>query len=208
MDERPHRATRFLPANYVQIGRLDLIKDKRLLVTMNILGLALLVGFGWLFSRVALYLRPEAADRFWRLAVYDLGDFWRLTGAVLGVMAAVVALHEAAHGLFFWLFTRSRPRFEFKIVYASASAPGWYLPRRQYIIVGLAPLVLLSLFGVLALWLVPPGWLQMVTVFLVMNASGAVGDLVVVAWMLFRPRASLALDESTAITLFAPEPPQ
>lgn len=208
MDARPDRASRTLPPNYVQTGRLDLVKDRRLLAGMNILGLALLVGFGWLFSRIALWLRPEAAGWFWRLAIYDWGDFWGFTTAVLGVMVAVVVLHEAAHGLFFWLFTRSRPRFEFKFVYASASAPGWYLPRRQYIVVGLAPLALLSPLGVLALWFLPPGWLQAMTVFLVMNASGAVGDLMVVAWMLFQPRASFALDESTAITVFAPEPSQ
>jgi len=206
MDTRPIRATRHLPASYIQTGRLDLLKDKAMLILMNVIGLALVAGFGWLFSHIALWLRPEAATRFWKFEISGWEDLLLLLAVAVGVMLAVVVLHEAVHGLFFWLFTRSRPRFEFKVVYASASAPGWYLPRLQYIVVGLAPLALLSLFGVLALWIVPLGWLQIVTMFLVMNASGAVGDMMVVIWMLFQPRASFARDESTAITVFAPEP--
>ena len=204
MEDRLDRATRHLPPDYVQIGKLDLIQNKRLLILMNIVGLALVAGFGWLFSSSAFWLHPEARRWFWRLSINNWGELWGFMAALLGVMAVVVALHEAAHGLFFWLFTRSRPKFEFKIIYASASAPGWYLPWRQYLVIGLAPLVLLSLFGILAQWLAPLNWLQVVTLFLVMNASGAVGDLMVFVWLLFQPRSSFALDDATCVMLFAP----
>lgn len=206
MDHPPLQATQTLPAGYIRIGRLNLLKDRRLLIGMNILGLALFFLFAWLFTRLLLWLRPEAAGGLWQIAIHGWGDLLRITAVLAGLTAAVVILHEAAHGVFFWLFTGSMPHFEFKIVYAAASAPGWYLPRLQYIIVGLAPLVLLSLLGTAAMAVVPPGWLPALVAFLVFNASGAVGDLIVVAWVLALRRARLALDEVTAITLFAPGP--
>ncbi len=204
MNKQIKTATQNLPDGYIRVGRLDVLKDRRLLVWMNILGLILFFGFALVFTHLVFWLRPEAAGRLWQGTIHGWRDFLQVTGMLLGVAIAIVVLHEAAHGVFFWLFTRSIPHFEFKIVYAAASAPGWYLPRLQYVVVGLAPIVLLSLLGVAAMAVVPHAWLPMLTAFLVFNASGSVGDLIVVAWVLVSRRARLALDETTAVTLFAP----
>ncbi|MCC6147394.1 MAG: DUF3267 domain-containing protein [Anaerolineaceae bacterium] len=202
MEQKTIHATRELPAGYRQIGRLDLLKDKRILIIMNILGLGLVVVFGWLFTRALLWLRPQEAGQIWSFSIVGWSEMLRGIAAIVGVVAAAIILHEGMHGLFFWWYTRSRPKFEFKIIYASASAPGWYIPRGQYILIGLAPLVWLSLLGVAALSFLPAGWLSATIAFLVFNASGAVGDIVAVAWILLHPRGSLALDETSAIVLF------
>src|SRR6266699_209791 len=75
--------------------------------------------------------------------------------SVVITLCVVLILHELTHGLFFWLFTKSRPAFGFKGWYAYAAAPGWYLPRAQFLVVVGAPLTLLSLLGEALLLLVP-----------------------------------------------------
>jgi hypothetical protein len=59
-----------------------------------------------------------------------------------------------------------KPKFAFKVWYAYATAPGWYLPRNQYAVVAIAPLVVLSLLGIiLFLAFVPAGLLTPVLLF-------------------------------------------
>ena len=68
----------------------------------------------------------------------------------------VFVLHEAVHGLFFWLYTRDRPRFGFKGWYLYASAPGWYLSRNRFLVVGLSPLVTMTAAALGLAMVVPP----------------------------------------------------
>ena len=78
------------------------------------------------------------------------------------VIVLVVArrwCYEAVHGLFFWLFTRSGPVFRLRLLYASAGAPEWYLPCRQHMVVGVAPLVVITVLGIIVLAVAPFGLL-------------------------------------------------
>jgi hypothetical protein len=68
---------------------------------------------------------------------------------LIGFLAAsvlIIPLHELVHGLLFWVFTRRRPLFGLRLpFYAFAAAPvDVYLPRNPYLVVALAPLVLLK----------------------------------------------------------------
>jgi hypothetical protein len=91
-----------------------------------------------------------------------------------------VVLHEAMHGVFFWLFTRERPQFGIGWGYAYAHAPGWYFPRWSYALIGLAPLIFLTLIGFALLPNVNPFWVFPLLLGMLINASGAVGDLWIV----------------------------
>ena len=82
--------------------------------------------------------------------------------------------------------------------------PGWYFQRNQYLIIGLAPFVILNILGIFLLALVPIDWLWVVLGSLLMNSSGAVGDLAVVFWLLRKPSASLAMDKADSIELYTP----
>ena len=128
--------------------------------------------------------------------------------AVVVVTAVMIVLHEAVHGVGFWIFTRTMPVFAFKGVYAYAAAPAWYLPKAQYLLVALAPLVVLSLLGVALMLVVPTGGFIILLLFLVSNASGAVGDLWVVGWLLRQPSKCYANDRGDAVTLFLEDQPK
>jgi hypothetical protein len=197
-------ATNHLPEGYRSIGTLNLTKNVRLLIYLNVIGAVLLVGFYYVFIRAALWMRPEAARQGLAGGSLNLSSMLVLVLAVIGIYAAVIVLHEGTHGIFMVWFTHTRPVFAFRGYYAYAAAPGWYFPRNQYMLVSLAPLVLLSLLGLVVLAFVPAGWFLAVISFIAFNGSGAVGDLAVFFWLLRQPSTCLAYDVGDAITLYLP----
>jgi hypothetical protein len=199
------QATKSLPQGYVSAGTLDLTKDKRALILLNLAGFLLLVLLAPLFLEAAMWLRPDVSISELGVTLVGFSDLLLALVAVVVLYAAVIVLHEGAHGIFLWWYSRSRPAFAFRGYYASAAAPGWFFPRNQYIIVGMAPLVLLTALGFLILCFAPPAWFVAVISFMVLNASGAIGDMAVVFWLLRQPATSLAFDVGDAVTVYIPE---
>jgi hypothetical protein len=116
----------------------------------------------------------------------------------------MILLHEVIHGLFFWLYTHQRPIFAFKGAYAYAAAPDWYLPRNKYVVVGLSPLILISLAGLLLLTIAPLSFFPSILIAMIFNAAGAVGDLIVVGWLLLQQPDSLVRDYGDMFTVYQP----
>lgn len=198
------RASQTLPPNYRRARTFDLKSTPRLLA-LNLLGLGLLVLCLWLFGRFVLWVRPADGIQILVFKIADARDGLRWTGVLLLISVLMVVVHEGLHGVFFWYFTRQRPHFAFKGAYAYAAAPGWYLPRNQYLITALAPLVVITLLGMIGLAQFPSAWVLPTLLLMSFNASGAVGDLWVALGLLRQPAACLALDQGDAATLFVPE---
>jgi len=188
--------TQTLPPDYMPYFTLDLSKSKRLVLLLNVLAIGLFIGFGYLFLRAAMALLPSGYT-----AVQE-DCFLSSLGFSLLAYLLMLVLHELVHGMFFWFFTRQRPRFGFKGAYAFATAPGWYFPKRHYLAVGLAPLVALTLLGLLILQILPEGWLLPWLVAVAGNASGAIGDLLIVGWLLTQPEPVLIQDQGDAVTAY------
>ena len=203
-DERttPMHATKTLPPTYSSTYVVDLSRDRRLLIGLNIAGIFWLVIVVALLLWLFLRLRPEIAPIAFSFTAGSLLSAIVLT---LFIIFVTVLLHEAIHGLFFWLFTKERPRFGFKGAYAYAAAPAWYLPRDQFLIVGLAPLLLITVVGLWLVPLVPKGALPLLFVALAMNSSGAIGDLYVTGLLLRRPRHTLINDVGDGFTFYEPQ---
>jgi len=140
-------------------------------------------------ARISLYLFLAGAAFFLGL---NLLVYWLETGKVSGsvswsaallaaganVLAYLVmlALHEGVHGLVFALLG-GRPTFGAKLPIAlSCSVPNQLFTRNAYIAVGLAPLVLISLGGIVLIILAPVLALY-VQLALIGNVSGAAADL-------------------------------
>jgi hypothetical protein len=135
------------------------------------------------------------------------GDLAYLLGSVLkalAVYAGSLALHEIIHGVCFWLITRSFPKFGLGSAYAFAAAPGWYIPRNLYLMVGLAPLVVITVAGLALLPALPTNVLLVWWFVLTVNASGAVGDMFVVGWLLLHTSGTLINDHGDRINVYAP----
>lgn len=192
-----------LPPDYEMRGEIDLSQNKRLALLLNLIGTILIFVFGAFFGWLTLLLRP---DLVFSWEVEGTSQLLTFALVLIGLTVAQVTLHELLHGLFFWLATRSRPRYGFKGLYAYAAAPEWYLPRNRYLVVGLAPVVGMSLVGLLFISFVPQGLVLLLLYVIVVNAAGSIGDLLVAGWLLFKPTTTLIQDGGDAIAIYQWEP--
>lgn len=199
------RPVKELPAGYRQVATLDLSRDRRLQVLLTVAGVPAFILFAVLFTVATAALRSGAGSG----AEIELSGIALLLGlvALAGIIAFVMILHELVHGFCYWLFTSERPYFGFRGLYAYAAAPSWYIPRGRFLVVGIAPLVTLSLAGLAAMPFVPGSAVAPLLIALIFNAAGAIGDLYVILWLLRWPSATLAHDTGDVITLYAPERP-
>ena len=155
------QATTILPMNYRQQAALDLSKSKAAMVCTTILGIVLLIAVGWLLVQFAYFLRPAALEgiRFRNLLTITPSGQPAITLPIVDAVVAfvlVMLIHELVHGMFFWWFAGQRPTFGIKGLYVYVAAPPEvYFPRNQYLLVGVAPLVLLTLVGLLLMLIVP-----------------------------------------------------
>jgi hypothetical protein len=196
------KPTKVLPEGYKAAGDITLEKNKKLLLLLNLLAFPWFVICVIFFVGMASLLRSANAGSF-QIAM----TFWVLLLGLLGcvvLLGAVLVLHELTHGLFYWLFTRSRPKFGFKGVYAYTAMPGWYLSRSQFLMAGLAPLILLSLLGLAIFPFVPALVIPWLVVGLIMNATGAIGDLYIIARLIVAPAGVVIEDRGDGLSWYVP----
>ena len=128
-----------------------------------------------------------------------------LLGFIIGVVLALIGvpvLHEAVHGVVARL-AGARPEFGVGAGFAYTTF-GEPVGRLAYLVIGLAPLVVLSAAGV-AVAVGWPRYAGFVLVFLVANAAGAVGDLWV-AWEIRRlPPEVRIYDLADGFAAYLPE---
>ena len=129
----------------------------------------------WPSPIVVGVIRPE-----WRWNVHDiffLSNEWLVVVIFVVIGFLSVWLHEIIHGVFFLLFTCKKPKISFSVFHALCAAPGWYLPVDRYLIVVLAPFILLTTLGIVALNLVPSVFVPCLLFVLFLNGSGSMGDI-------------------------------
>lgn len=200
------KATQVLPLNYHPSGKFDL-KSKKQIIILNLVGLVLLIFSIWFFGWLANFLRGSSATSF-SFQISSMSTALIAIGKLLLTIVFVLVLHEGIHALFFWVYSRQKPVVGFKGAYAYAAMPGWYFPRNQFMVIGVAPLIVISLIGVLFLAILPLSSINLVLVALVINTSGAVGDLFVVIWLLTKPRETFANDKIDSIEFYVPGKPE
>jgi hypothetical protein len=197
------KATQVLPPNYHLSGKFNL-KNARQVISMNLVGFVLLILSIWFFGWLAIRMRGTSAISF-SFEFSSISSSLFSVGKLILVIFLILVLHEAIHAIYFWVFSRHKPLVGFKGFYAYASMPGWYFPRNQYLLIGIAPLVIISLLGIICLAILPIASIYLVLVALVMNTSGAVGDIFVVLWLFTKPQSTMALDKIDSIEFYVPD---
>lgn len=202
------KASQTLLQGYREQGRISL-KKKTLLFWLNVLAVPWFVCCAFFFGFTASLLKPlnfaimaHGFPTGTRLGAVE--TFAVVLVALFITAGGVLVLHESTHGLFFWLFTKSRPVYGFKGWYAYAAAPGWYLPRLPFLAVLAAPLILLSLLGETLLLVVPDTVALLVLWAMIFNAGAAIGDLYMIVRLLLAPRATVIEDSGAEITWYVP----
>jgi hypothetical protein len=191
------KATRELPNNFILYKEIDLSKNRALVIVLNIAGLFLYILFGWAFLKIGNIMRPDINTAELLQSSSPLLIIW-----ILISFALVLILHEFIHGLFFWLVTGDRPKFGFRGAYAFAGAPNWYLPRIPYLVIGSAPLVVITILGIALIIYVPAGVLFPLLFALVTNAAGSLGDVLVIGWLITVRKTILICDAGEAVSVY------
>lgn len=183
-----------LPEGYGQQFHIDLMKDRKLLLTVNGLGLAIAI----VCAVPALFLVPITA-------LFDFSDglgmyFLRFLVILVGMVVYII-LHEAVHGVAMYHYSRVKPRFGFTGMYAYAGSDV-YFDKKSYLVIALAPVVLWGVvLGVVSAW-VPTSWFWVVHFIQLTNLSGAAGDIYVTWRFAKLPRDILVQDTGVAMTVY------
>jgi Putative zincin peptidase len=196
-------AIKTLPPSYKHLKTLNL-SGKSAVIGLNLAAIPLLFIFGWLFERLTVYLRTNNPFPIGILRFLITFSGWKVIALPLSIVIMVI-LHELIHGIFFWIYTRERPRFALKGGYAFAAAPGWYLPRNQYINVGLSPLIAITVIAIFLAVFVAQPVVPYMLIIASFNAAGALGDMIVVAWVLRLPETTLVKDDGDTFSAYVPE---
>jgi len=208
------QATTTLPTNYRHQATLDLSKSRIAVIGAIVSGIVLLITVGWFFLQFTNLVRPTALGipRFrdvLTLSKDGSGSFtipYQLAVAYVVALVLVLLTHELVHGVLYWWFTGKGPTFAIKGLGVYVAAPtGVYLPRNQYLGVGIAPLVLLTLAGLLLVMIVPVVVVPILILFVAFNAAGAAGDLLMVARLLSYSPDTLMQDNDSGVIVYGPE---
>lgn len=186
-----------LPDNYVEAKHL-VATEQRTLLWLNLASLVPLVlallFMGW-WGAVVRQLRGP----------YNTAFSESLSWLIAVVIVVIVTFggHELAHGLAI-RWAGHKPRFGMKlhkgVLYATAD--GALFPRNQFIVIALAPLVLITLMGMFLMVFVPDSIGYYVGLIVVLNAAGAIGDMWMTAVVLRYPPDALVRDEADSIRIF------
>jgi len=197
------RATNYLPDNFHHLKTLDL-SNSRSILWMNLAAIPLLFLYGWLFSRLIIIFRPFNPFQNGIFGFFTEFSVWKLVALLLSIILMLI-LHELVHGILFWVFTLERPNFGLRSGYAFAAAPNWYLPYQKYILVGLSPIVVISVASIILACFVVSPLIPYLLVIATFNAAGSLGDLIVVGWVLNQPKSILVKDEGDIFSSYSPD---
>ena len=168
----------------------------------------------WTMASIALSVAGVGLFTLFYALGHGNGGGFAFTGlALLGAVLLTAALtlplyvvHEWVHGLTMRRFG-ARPTYGWGLVgripsYLYCAACGARFTRGQYATVALAPCLLLSALGALAVALLPwGGWLVVPLAF---HFGGCVGDFWAAALVLRRPRGTLIEDLATGVRFHLP----
>lgn len=180
-----------LPENYQKSFQIDLQKDKKLALLVNILALVIFLAV-FALGVVVAPMEAFLTNSGWIILLY-------LVGTVV-----YLVLHELVHGLFIRIFGRVRPHYGFTGVYAYAGSDD-YFDRNRYIIISMAPVVV---WGIVLAVLSAVTWGT--SLFWVMyllqagNLSGSAGDFYVTFRCLKLPKDILVQDSGVNMTIYTP----
>lgn len=188
-----------LPAGYAETEAIDLVKNKKQMLTVNLLAVALAV----VLLLIGFAIAPDGVK-----ALFDFdAQGWHAALKWLVICAGTVTYvvgHEAVHGVFMWHYSHIRPRFGLSISYAYAGSECFFA-KNAYLAIALAPLTVWMIVLLVLQVLVPAEWFWVVWFIQIMNISGAAGDLFVFALILRKPKTVLVQDTGTAMTVYLPQ---
>lgn len=184
-----------LPEGYREFYCIDLQKDKKTALFVNLLAIIIAV----LLFIPMCFLVPVSS-----LFVMDngLGSYFKRFIVLTVLIIAYMVLHELTHGIAMKICGTKKIKYGFTGLYAFAGSDDYY-SKKAYIFIALAPVVLWGLVIAIINPFVPSEWFWIVYILQIMNLSGAAGDLFVTVKFSKFPKDILIKDYGVGMTVFS-----
>lgn len=188
------KAIGVLPEDYGEIYSLNLQKDKRAAIIVNLLALAIAavmaVSMNFFVPVTSVFDMSGGIVRY----------FLRLA-ALIVLMVLYMVLHELVHGIAMKLCGTKRVKYGFTGLYAFAGSEDYY-DKKSYIFIALAPIVLWGTVLAAVNFFVPTEWFWIVYMIQLINISGAAGDLFAAVKFSRMPKNILIQDSGVSTRVF------
>ena len=183
-----------LPGDYKEIVSIDLQKNKKLMLLVNVIAVI-----------IAVAMVIPAAFAVPISALFDmshgLGNYAIRFGALLVLMVVYMVLHELVHGAAMKICGTKKIKYGFTGMYAFAGSDEYY-DKRGYIFIALAPVILWGAVIAVVNCVVPTEWFWVVYLLQIVNISGAAGDFYVTVKFISLPKDILVKDYGVGMTVY------
>lgn len=196
-----------LPDGYREIYKLNLQKDKKTALVVNLLSLIIcvimlvlghvVVPITTIFDEYVALL-DSVLDGFGKMNVIFLGKIL----LIIAGLAVYLVLHELVHGICMKYFGAKKIKYGFTGLYAYAGCDS-YFSKTPYIIIALAPVVVWGIVLLLLNLLIDTSWFWVIYVIQVVNISGAAGDIYVTHKFSKMPKDILVHDSGIAMEVYS-----
>ena len=191
------KALILLPEGYKEVLSVNLQKDKKLALIVNLIGLVVMLAMG--------------VPMHFYIPISTLFDFSQGLGAycarfVVMIISLVLylVLHELVHGITMKTCGTKKVKYGFTGMYAFTGSDDYY-DKKSYIIIALAPVVVWGIVLAIINCLVPENWFWVVYLIQISNISGAAGDIYVTAKFSKLPNDILVRDSGVGMTVYSAE---
>ena len=183
-----------LPEGYAEIKRVDLQKNKKLAILINVVSLVIM----GLLVLIGLLVRPISFAAILENSLdLLLRSFLLLGGIVLYVIG-----HELMHGVFIKIYSGKKAKYGFTGLYAYAGSDA-YFNKRHYLIIALAPVVFFGFMFLIMNLFLPGEWFWFIYFLQIVNLSGAAGDLYITYLMCKFPADVLTKDKGVGMVFYS-----
>ncbi len=186
-----------LPDTYREIYSVNLQKDKKMALVINLFATIIVV----LMVVPVLFVVPINTFINIFAEQSELNDMLIKLGVLCLLSVLYIVLHEAVHGIAMKICGTKKVKFGFTGLYAFAGSEDYY-DKKSYIFIALAPVVFWGVVLAVVNALVPVEWFWVVYLIQVYNISGAAGDFFV-TWKFSRmPSDILVHDTGVGMTVY------
>lgn len=189
------KAIEKLPEGYQEIYAIDLQKDKKMMLIVNLIAFAiaavLIVPMHFVVPIFSLFSMENGM----------LAYLLRFV-ALIALTIVYMVLHELVHGIAMKLCGTKKVKYGFTGMYAFAGSTDFY-DKKAYIFVALAPVVLWGVVLAVINPFVPVEWFWVVYFIQISNLSGAAGDLFVTVKFSRFPNDILIQDHGVGMQVYS-----
>ena len=183
-----------LPENYSEYFSVDLQKNKKQMIFVNLLSFLIAV---LMFIPMCFIVPLEIEITGEAL----IGLLIKLL-AIFILLVVYIVLHELVHGIAMKICGAKKVKYGFTGLYAFAGSDDYY-GKGSYIFIALSPVVLWGAVLAVVSLFVPLSWFWVVHFVQVVNLSGAAGDLFVTVKFSRFPKDILVRDHGVGMRVYS-----